>query len=188
MIISKKTFFLTLLIGITVSASYLIEEKLHHFAGSLLGHSIGILGSVFILIIFLYPVRKYFMPWGGPMKEWLNWHMFFGITGPLLIIIHGAFHFHALVALFASLLMVVNVMSGLVGRYLYIDARKALQQKEENLRQQGVPENELEERLLLEATSVELMGNWRLIHYPISALFLGLMIFHIISVLYFKGV
>ncbi len=183
---SRKTILLTLLIIATVIISFLLEFKLRHFAGTILGHSIGILGSFFILIIFLYPIRKYFIPVGA-MKEWMDWHMFFGITGPLLIVIHGAFHFHALVAAAAAIVMLISMTSGIAGRYFYIDARKALQAKENELKASGMAPNQIEEVLIKDATSVEMLGKWRLVHYPIAATFLALMIYHIISVMYYKG-
>lgn len=186
LLVSRKTLLLTLLIIVTVVISFLLEFKLRHFAGTVLGHSIGILGSFFILIIFLYPLRKYFIQI-GTMKEWLDWHMFFGITGPLLIVIHGAFHFHAMAATIAAVVMLVSMTSGIVGRYFYIDARKAIQAKENELKSTGMTPKEIEEILIKDATSVEILGKWRLVHYPIAATFLALMVFHIISVLYYKG-
>ncbi len=187
MFTSKKTVFLIILIILTALAAIFIEQKVHHFAGTLVGHSIGILGSFFILIIFLYPIRKYFIKIGN-MKEWIDWHMFFGITGPLLVLIHGAFHFHALAATVAAVVMFVSMVSGIIGGLFYIDARKALMKKEEELKKAGVSADERDQMLVTEATSIEMLGKWRLVHYPIAATFLALMMYHIVSVLYYKGI
>lgn len=93
----------------------------HLTAESGLGYALGIAGSVMMLLLLLYPVRKKvrFMRHLGSVRHWFRAHMALGILGPALILIHANFKLGSLnsnVALFAMLLVMV---SGLVGRFLY---------------------------------------------------------------------
>jgi hypothetical protein len=184
--ISIRAILLTLLIALTVVGAYRLEEHLRHFAGTLLGHAVGILGAAFILIIFLYPIRKYFIKIGS-LKGWLNWHVFFGITGPLLIMIHGAFQFHAQVATLAFGVMVANVMSGIIGFFLYSGLIRAAKKRIDMNSKVGIAIGRKEESLMIEATSSKILKNWKFVHYPLAAIFIVVMAFHIASVLYYKG-
>lgn len=186
MSVSIKAVLLTLLIVLTVIGAYRAEEHLQYFAGTLFGHSIGILGAAFILIIFLYPVRKYFIK-AGTLKSWLNWHIFFGLTGPMLIMIHAAFQFHAQIASLAFGVMAVNVLSGIIGFFFYSGYIRTAKKRMEMDSKTGIPLARREESLMIEATSSKILRKWKYIHYPLAALFIVVMVFHIASIIYYKG-
>jgi len=84
------------------------------------GHLFGILGTVFMLLLLLYSVRKRFRfarHWGH-LNLWLRVHIFLGITGPVLVLMHTVFKFSGIVSLsFWS--MVLVVLSGMIGKYIY---------------------------------------------------------------------
>ena len=89
-------------------------------AGELFGHSIGILGFVMMLMTeTLYSLRKRSRSarWGR-MSEWLDFHIFTGIVGPYLVLLHTSWKFNGLAGV-VTLLTLVVVASGFVGRYLY---------------------------------------------------------------------
>jgi hypothetical protein len=89
-------------------------------ASSLIGHGIGVLGFVLMLMTAtLYPLRKLRTDahWGST-AAWLRFHMVTGLVGPYLVLLHTAMAFRGLAGL-AMLLTVVVVVSGLTGRYLY---------------------------------------------------------------------
>ena len=85
------------------------------------GHAFGIVGSAMMIAMLLYTARKR-IPWMrrlGPTRLWLRFHIFCGIFGPLLVILHTSFKVQGLVALsFWS--MIIVALSGFVGRYLYV--------------------------------------------------------------------
>ena len=86
-----------------------------------IGHTLGVIGSVFLVSLLAYVLRKRFRPmhsWGN-IKHWLNFHIWMGITGPILIMYHSAFKFHGIVA-YSFWSMVAVALSGILGRYLYI--------------------------------------------------------------------
>lgn len=89
-------------------------------ASGLVGHGIGIVGFILMLMTAtLYSIRKRLTDahWGN-MAAWLKFHMFTGLVGPYMVLLHTAMRFHGLAGV-AMLLTVIVVMSGLVGRYIY---------------------------------------------------------------------
>lgn len=85
-----------------------------------LGHLMGILGTLFMLLLLLYSIRKRFAfarKWGS-LGTWLKIHIYLGIAGPGLVVFHTAFKLSGIVAVsFWS--MVLVVVSGVVGKYIY---------------------------------------------------------------------
>lgn len=103
-----------------------LAERAHHVdyrefrpAGKT-GHGLGILGSAMILLLFIYSLRKRigFMQRWGRLGTWLRYHIFLGVSGPILITLHTSFKVDGLVAIsFWS--MTAVALSGVFGRYLY---------------------------------------------------------------------
>jgi len=86
-----------------------------------IGHSLGAIGSSLMLILLLYSARKRlrFLRRAGNIRFWLNYHIWMGVTGPILVIFHTAFKFGGIVAIsFWSMIGVA--LSGVLGRYIYI--------------------------------------------------------------------
>lgn len=85
------------------------------------GHLLGIVGSSLMVTMLVYSVRKRTkaLRGAGKLRDWLDFHIFCGVIGPLLVVLHSSFKVHGLVALsFWS--MVVVALSGVLGRYLYL--------------------------------------------------------------------
>jgi hypothetical protein len=90
-------------------------------AGGSIGHKLGLLGSSMMLLMLLYSVRKRVpaLRRAGPLSRWLDVHIYLGVFGPLLVVLHSGFKVQGLVALsFWS--MVIVASSGVLGRYLYL--------------------------------------------------------------------
>jgi hypothetical protein len=89
-------------------------------ASELFGHGIGIIG--FILMLFteiLYTLRKRSRSarWGR-MSTWLQFHIFTGLVGPYMVLLHTSWKFNGLAGM-VMLLTVIIVASGFLGRYIY---------------------------------------------------------------------
>jgi hypothetical protein len=87
----------------------------------LIGHGYGVMGTLFLVIgVGTYSLRKrisYFQNW-GKLRNWLRFHIFLCTSGPALVLWHTTFKFKGIVAVsFWS--MVVVVLSGVLGRYVY---------------------------------------------------------------------
>lgn len=114
------TLMPTVLLSLLLAAWY-VRTGQPYTSGSELGYWLGFAGGSLMLILLIYPLRKRFRVLAvlGPLKYWFRFHMFAGITGPVIVLFHSTFHvgsFNAAIAL-ASMLLVVA--SGIVGRYLY---------------------------------------------------------------------
>ena len=86
-----------------------------------LGHSLGMAGLLMMTVPVVYSVRKKWKRLArlGQMRHWLNVHIFCGIFGPVLVTFHAAMKFNGLISV-AYWSMVLVVLSGFVGRYLYV--------------------------------------------------------------------
>lgn len=89
-------------------------------ASGLLGHSLGIVGFTLMLMTeTLYSLRKRAMRRPrGSMRAWLQFHIFTGIVGSYLVVLHSAWSFNGLAG-WLTFMTVVVVASGFIGRYIY---------------------------------------------------------------------
>jgi hypothetical protein len=90
-------------------------------SGGSMGHSLGVVGSLMMVLMLLYSVRKRVRALRrlGTLSRWLDVHIYLGVFGPLLVVLHSSFKVGGLVSLsFWS--MIVVATSGVVGRFLYV--------------------------------------------------------------------
>ena len=141
--------FVIIVISCTAYLSYFgisyystsLEERFYHPHHDLLkpsgalGHGLGIIGTLFILIgVSSYIARKRykFLARFGRLKYWLEFHIFLCVLGPILILFHTAFKFGGIVSIsFWS--MVAVVLSGVMGRFIYIQIPRTIEGRELNL-------------------------------------------------------
>jgi hypothetical protein len=107
-------------VGITVAYGAYVGAVGVPAAGAFLGHSLGIVGLTMMLMTeTLYSLRKRAMRRPrGTMRSWLQLHIFTGIVGPYLVVLHSAWSFNGLAGALTALTVVV-VASGFIGRYIY---------------------------------------------------------------------
>ncbi len=89
-------------------------------ASGLLGHGLGIAGFVLMLMTeTLYSLRKRsrLARWGRT-SSWLRFHIFTGLVGPFMVLLHAAWRYNGLAGA-TMLLTVIVVGSGFIGRYIY---------------------------------------------------------------------
>lgn len=89
---------------------------------------LAVIGGSMMLALFSYPLRKYarFMQRLGKVKWWFWLHLCFGIVGPWLILVHSTFRVGSLNAGVALFSMCVVVLSGVVGRFIYVRVHRGL--------------------------------------------------------------
>lgn len=85
------------------------------------GHGVGLVATGFMLSNFLYAVRKRWRLLKGtaPISTWLTFHVFVGFMSPLVILFHAAFQSNNMLATGTFLSVLVVVITGIVGRYIY---------------------------------------------------------------------
>jgi len=95
------------------------------------GHLLGISGVALMTLMHLYSLRKRArrLSWMGGVTSWLEIHIFCGVLGPVLITFHTAFRFNGVVSV-AFWSMVVVMLSGVVGRYLYVRIPRSIRGQE----------------------------------------------------------
>jgi len=96
-------------------------------ASDFFGHSLGVLGYLLMLATeTLYSLRKRsrLARW-GKMSAWLQFHIFTGLVGPFMVLLHSAWKFNGLAGV-TMLLTVVIVASGFFGRYIYTAVPRSL--------------------------------------------------------------
>jgi hypothetical protein len=95
------------------------------------GHGLGIIGTLMILIgVMIYIARKRFgfLQRYIRLKYLLEFHIFLCTLGPILILFHTAFKFGGIVSV-AFWSMVAVVLSGVIGRFLYIQIPRSIEGK-----------------------------------------------------------
>ena len=129
-----------------------LQNRFYHELNEILrpsgfyGHGMGVIGSSAIIIgVFGYMARKRmrFLMRLGVLKYWLEFHIFLCSLGPVLILFHTAFKFSGIVAIsFWS--MVAVVISGVIGRYIYIQIPRSIEGRELSLNEIGNIKNDVE--------------------------------------------
>jgi hypothetical protein len=95
------------------------------------GQTLGVVGTALMLVPFAYMARKRIKAAArvGSARTWLEVHLFAGIVGPVLVTLHTSFKFNGLISA-AYWSMVVVVLSGFVGRYLYVQIPRSIRGNE----------------------------------------------------------
>jgi hypothetical protein len=118
-----------------------LEERFYHphynwFKSSgIYGQGLGILGTFLIFFgVSIYIARKRynFMVKYLRLKYLLEFHIFLCVLGPILILFHTTFKFGGIVSV-AFWSMVLVVLSGVVGRYIYIQIPRTIEGRELSL-------------------------------------------------------
>ncbi len=112
--------FITIVLITLVYLSTITQVGEVPAASGLFGHGLGIVGFILMLMTeTLYTLRKRSRSarW-GKMSTWLRFHIFTGLVGPYMVLLHSSWKFNGLAGV-VMLLTVVIVLSGIVGRYIY---------------------------------------------------------------------
>ena len=145
-------------------------------ASDLFGHGLGILGFILMLMTeTLYSIRKRMRSarWGR-MSRWLQFHIFTGLVGPYMVLLHTSWKFNGLAGV-TTLLTVVIVISGFVGRYIYTRIPRTAD---------GVViEGSLSAEALKQAR--RLMSLWHTVHIPIGMALFTAAFVHMGAALYY---
>lgn len=116
------------------------------------GHGFGIIGTLMMIFgVAIYMIRKRSRKLFtfGYLKHWLEFHIFLCTVGPILVLYHTAFKFGGIVSVsFWS--MVLVVLSGIVGRFIYIQIPRTIQGKEIDINDLASMREDLIEKMKLE--------------------------------------
>jgi len=135
-----------------------IEERFFDPAHNLLkpsgswGHGFGIAGTLMLIFgVGIYMIRKRSrkLVSFGYLKNWLEFHIFLCTVGPILVLYHTSFKFGGIVSVsFWS--MVLVVLSGIVGRFIYLQIPRTIQGNEIDMKDLISMREELVDRMKIE--------------------------------------
>jgi hypothetical protein len=171
--------------GLLILATIIIDAMLHQFELVWIGRWLGIPGVILILLSFFYSMRKRKVISFGKPRALLRLHETLTWLGALMILVHAGIHVYTILPWLALLAMLVNVISGMTGKYLLDRSRRFMAKKKAFYSQQGLSGEAIEKRLFWDATSFDLMKKWRAVHLPITLAFAVLGITHILSIFLF---
>jgi hypothetical protein len=127
-----RDLWVLLMLGLLVALAWQISTRELVRPQDNLGYWIGVAGATMMLLLFLYPLRKY-VGWTrrlGTVKGWFWFHLVMGVAGPWLILVHSGFHTGSTNAAVALYSMAVVVSSGVIGRFLYVRLNSRIEDAE----------------------------------------------------------
>jgi hypothetical protein len=111
------------------------------FAGSPFGGALGVTGALLMLVPLVYLVIKRVKPIKAAvtrlvsMRTLLSWHIYAGLVGSLLVLLHTGHKFESVLGISLTALTLIVVFSGFVGRYLLRRIGSDVRSKREMLSQ-----------------------------------------------------
>jgi len=181
----KEVFPFLAIFGSLVVATLVSDALLHQFQQVWIGRWLGIPGTILILLSFLYSMRKRKIIQFGKPRTLLTLHETLTWIGALMILVHAGIHVYTILPWLALIAMLVNVMSGMTGKFLLDRSRRFLAEKRQFYTRQGLSEEAIEKQLFWDSTTYDLMKRWRAVHLPITMAFVVLGLSHILSIFLF---
>ena len=110
-----------LTVVILAAAAFAVVQGTYYTPRSDFGFYLGVVGTTMMVVMLMYPLRKRvgFMQSWGNLKHWFRIHMILGIVGPTLVLFHSTFHIRSANAAVALFSMLIVVISGVIGRFVY---------------------------------------------------------------------
>lgn len=184
---SREVLPFYLALAALAAAALVCDALLHVFNLVWIGRYLGIAGTLLILGSFGYSLRKRKLISTGHPATLLRRHEYMAWAGSLLILVHAGIHFNSILGWLAVWAMLANVASGLTGKFLLQRSRRRLDEARLQMRQQGLTDEALDERLYWDSLTFDVVRQWRAVHFPITLAFGVLALAHIIAVFLFWG-
>jgi hypothetical protein len=116
-----------------VAGALLIDAALHLLNAVWIGRYLGIPGTLLIIFSFGYSLRKRKLISTGNPAQLLRWHERMAWLGSLLVLVHAGIHFNAILGWLAVAAMLINVGSGLTGKFLLNRSRIKLEEAKQRM-------------------------------------------------------
>ncbi len=186
-LISREVVPFFAALAVLGGAALALDALLHVADMVWVGRYLGIAGVILILASSGYSLRKRKLISSGKPANLLRWHEGLAWAGSLLILVHAGIHFNAILGWLAVWAMLVNIVSGLTGRFLLKRARVRLDANRKRLSATGLSPAEIEDRSYWDALTYDAVKQWRAVHVPITLAFAVLALAHIIAICLFWG-
>ena len=172
-------FYLSLMA--LAAAALLCDAALHLLNAVWIGRWLGIPGTLLILGSLAYSLRKRKLIRSGQPVKLLRLHEYMAWAGSLLVLVHAGIHFNSILAWLATVAMIINVASGLTGKFLLDRARRRLDEARQRMREQGLTTEQQADRTYWDSLTFDAVKQWRSVHFPITLAFAVLALAHIVA-------
>lgn len=186
-LLSREVLPFFLALAALAAAALLLDAILHVFNAVWVGRYLGIPGILLIVGSFGYSLQKRKLATLGRPITLLRLHERMAWAGSLLVLVHTGIHFNAILGWLAVWAMLINIGSGLTGKFLLQRSRRRLEETSRDMRSQGLTPIEIDERMYWDSLTFDVVKQWRSVHFPITLAFAVLATAHIISVFLFWG-
>lgn len=178
----NRELWFSLLAVLIITAIYVFvvrQTRAIPAASGFFGHLIGVIGFILMLMTeTLYSLRKRsrLARWGS-MAEWLRFHIFTGIVGPYMVLLHTSWKFNGLAGATTALTVII-VFSGFIGRYIYTRIPRTVEGVE-----LASPSGQFQAAALAGARRA--LAIWHAVHIPIGMALFTAAFIHIGAALYY---
>jgi hypothetical protein len=156
----RKAFPLTVSYLLLIAAAIALDALLHRFNLELAGRYLGVAGTLFFLLSFIYSARKKKIIPKGPVKRFLQLHCNAGW---------------------------IATASGHVGQHLVRKFRSEAKLKKQQLGIEAPPDDALDRELFWDSVTVQALDKWRTVHMPLVAFLAIVTLAHVASILVFSN-
>jgi hypothetical protein len=100
---------------------------------------LGVSGTLVMLVPLVYMIVKRVPPLKRAvtqqvsMRTLLAWHIYAGVLGPILVLLHSGHKFQSPLGIALTAMTLIVVVSGFVGRYLMSQFSQTIREKNEML-------------------------------------------------------
>jgi hypothetical protein len=186
-LLSREVFPFLLSFAALALIALAIDGLLHLLDLLWIGRWLGIPGTLLIIASTAYSLRKRKVIQRGSPARLLRWHEVSAWLGSLLVLVHAGVHFNAILGWLAVWAMLINVGSGLTGKFLLSRARRRMEEARQRMRERGMSDAQLEDRLYWDSLTFDAVKQWRVVHFPITLAFAVLATAHIVAIFLFWG-
>jgi len=180
-IIAGPTFIYMLLFNCWLAVAYFVAryniQRLDYVW-------IGIIGTLIIFLTLLYSLRKRLVISYGRLKLWLSVHVWGASIGAFMVLFHSEMKFNALVPTLAFAVMEVVVLTGVLTRFAFMETARSMTVSTGDISCRVFG---LDDATALAALAVDNMRYWRLVHLYATWFLLSLLLVHVFSEFYFRG-
>ncbi len=170
------------------------------FPGSLAGGIIGIAALVLMLLTLPYVAAKH-IAWVDKALSrlvskptLLAIHIYAGVLAPILGLVHAAHKLESPVGLLLTILLLMTVITGFIGRYLLAQLGRALRGRRSELaslraaflEEPAAPtQADTEFAIRAEEATNTLFARWRFLHILLGCLIFALLALHVGAAIYY---
>lgn len=143
-----------------------VVHRSPRFPGSVSGTTLGILGAAlmalpsltYVVVKRIPPVKRWVTA-GVPLRKLLAWHVYGGVLGSVLAVLHTGHRFESTLGLMLTGVMLVTVFSGYIGRYFLGQLSLDLREKQALLGQLMSAYNGIAARLAVHPQGVTIAAS-----------------------------